>query len=280
MRAKSSLVTAVALVGSSLLYGNQIQLPRQDNRNNNQTSADIRSARAEAQSKNQNTKQGTSKGGPGGGGTTSGGGSGPRPRARMVANAASKLIDEIMSDPERSIPTELFAKAQAIAIFPNIVKGASIIGGDGGQGVISKRMSGGGWGAPAFFNLSDDSSRSPLGARNSDYVLVIMSEDGVYRLLKDKFELGIDGRNAAGPVGRVASASTHQILNMEILSYARVNRAFRGVALKGVVISPDDDFNKAIYQLEASELFSRPISEVPAEVRILPITLARYSSRK
>src|SRR5215510_4498650 len=75
--------------------------------------------------------------------------------ARHAGDAAEAFAD-IMNVKEKAIPKELLDKAEAIAVFPGVVKAAFIVGGRGGQGVISRRVNGG-WSAPAFFNLSGGS---------------------------------------------------------------------------------------------------------------------------
>ena len=77
-------------------------------------------------------------------------------------------------------------------------------------------------------------------------------------LLKDKFELGGEASIAAGPVGREAAASTNPRMDAGILSYSRSKGAFIGAALKGAVISPDNDLNEAIYGKKADALLQGP----------------------
>ena len=109
-----------------------------------------------------------------------------------------------------------------------------------------------------------------------------MNQDGLDGLLKDKVELGGEVGVAAGPVGREAAASTNPRLDAGILSYSRSKGLFIGAALKGAVISPDNDLNKAVYHMEARELLTgKPLTltKMPAQVRIFPRTLSRYSNR-
>jgi lipid-binding SYLF domain-containing protein len=109
-----------------------------------------------------------------------------------------------------------------------------------------------------------------------------MNEQGVKGLLEDKFEIGGEVGVVAGPVGREAAASTNATLDAGILSYSRSKGAFIGAALKGVVISPDNDLNEAVYGKKATEVLTgptMPLSQMPAGVRIFPRTLARYSHR-
>jgi lipid-binding SYLF domain-containing protein len=201
--------------------------------------------------------------------------------AARHASEAAETFTEIMNVREKSIPKELLDKAEAIAVFPGVVKAAFIVGGRGGQGVVSRRVKGG-WSAPAFFNLAGGSFGAQIGAQKTDYVLLIMNEEGLNGLLKDKFELGGEVSVAAGPVGREAAASTNPRLDAGILSYSRSKGLFIGAALKGAVISPDNDLNTAVYGMKANDVLTSqpmPIGKMPAAVRIFPRTLVRYSIR-
>jgi lipid-binding SYLF domain-containing protein len=186
-----------------------------------------------------------------------------------------------MNVKDKAIPQELLDTAEAIAVFPGVLKGAFVFGARGGQGVISRRVKGG-WSAPAFFNIGGGSFGPQIGAQKTDYVLLIMNESGLNGLLRDKFELGGEVGIAAGPVGREAAASTNPRLDAGILSYSRSKGAFIGAALKGAMISPDNDLNEAIYGKKAEELLKSPaqaIGQMPTSVRIFPRTLVRYSIR-
>lgn len=201
--------------------------------------------------------------------------------AQRHASDGAKTFTEIMNVRDKAIPKELLDKAEAIAVFPGVVKAAFIFGGRGGQGVISRRVRNG-WSAPAFFNITGGSFGAQIGAQKNDYVFLIMNEDGVKGLLEDKFEMGAEAGVVAGPVGREAAASTNATLDAGILSYSRSKGAFIGAALKGAAITPDNDLNEAVYGKKASEVLTGPpiaLGQMPAVVRIFPRTLARYSVR-
>jgi lipid-binding SYLF domain-containing protein len=194
---------------------------------------------------------------------------------------AAKTFTEIMNVKDKAIPQELLETAEAIAVFPSVLKAAFVFGGRGGQGVISRRVKGG-WSAPAFFHIGGGSFGPQIGAQKTDYILLIMNESGLNGLLRDKFELGAEVGIAAGPVGREAAASTNPRLDAGILSYSRSKGAFIGAALKGAMIRPDNDLNEAIYGKKADELLNspaQPIGQMPTSVRIFPRTLLRYSIR-
>src|SRR5262245_10859838 len=201
--------------------------------------------------------------------------------AARHASEAAKTFTEIMNVKDKAIPKEMLDTAEAIAVFPGVIKAAFGSGGSGGQGVISRRVKGG-WSAPAFFNLGGGSFGPQIGAQKTDYVLLIMNESGLNGLLKDKFELGGEVGIAAGPVGREAAASTNPRLEAGILSYSRSKGAFIGAALKGAVITPDNDLNEAIYGKKADDVLQgapMTFAQMPPSVRIFPRTLVRYSIR-
>jgi SH3 domain-containing YSC84-like protein 1 len=205
-----------------------------------------------------------------------------REAASQSAKAA-RVFDEIMGTREKSIPHDLLDRAEAVAVFPSVLKAGFIVGGRGGRGVISRRVAGG-WSAPAFFNLGGGSVGLQIGAASTDYILLFMNENAVESLLGDKFEIGGEGSAAAGPVGRSASASTDVRLEAQILSYSRSRGAFAGLELKGVVISPDNEDNVQVYGMKARDILTGAnkisMAQMPEGVRVFPETLARYSRRR
>jgi len=185
---------------------------------------------------------------------------------------ASTVITDIMGAGDKSIPRDLLEKANAIVVFPGSIKVGFIVGGQGGSGVVIRRLKTG-WSAPAFLNMGGGSVGFQIGGQQTDYILVVMNEKGLKGLLEDKFELGGEGSVAAGPVGRTAAATTNATMDAEILTYSRSKGLFAGVSLKGVVISPDKDMNQAIYQKTAKEL----LIESPTIWSAAPKSLQKFS---
>ena len=201
--------------------------------------------------------------------------------ATKRAQEASEVFVSIMNVAEKAIPQKLLDKAEAIAVFPSVFKAGFIVGGRGGHGVISRR-NGRSWSMPAFFNLGGGSFGLQIGASKTDFVLLFMNDEALGGLLKDKFEIGGEGSAAAGPVGRSTSATTDAQLKAQILSYSRSRGAFAGLEIKGVVISPDNDLNEAVYGHKANDILSPSLKtlDTPVGLRIFPRTLARYSTRR
>lgn len=202
-----------------------------------------------------------------------------REAARKAGDAA-RVFEQVMNMPDRSIPNELLDRAEAVAVFPRVLKAGFVVGGRGGSGIISRRITGG-WSAPAYFKLAGASIGAQIGASKTDFVLLFMNQDALKGLLEDKFEIGGEASAAAGPVGRAAGASTNLTLDAGILSYSRSKGLFAGLEIKGAIINPDNNLNEALYGLKARDLLTGSnriqMSDLLPGVILFPNTLARYS---
>jgi len=164
---------------------------------------------------------------------------------------AAVVLDEIRSASDKNIPEELWEKASCVAVIPSVKKGAFIVGGEYGKGVVSCR-DGKSWSAPSFVQLEKGSIGFQIGGETIDLVLLVMNEHGMKRLLQDKVTLGGEASVAGGPVGRDVRAMTDAQLKAEMLSYSRAQGLFAGVNLSGGVLAPDKDDNRDLYGREVS----------------------------
>src|SRR5215471_3240598 len=64
-------------------------------------------------------------------------------RERVVK--AADVLTDIMGISENGIPNELMERAEAVAVFPNVIKGAFVLGGEYGKGLVSERRADGKW---------------------------------------------------------------------------------------------------------------------------------------
>ena len=162
-----------------------------------------------------------------------------------VAEAA-RVLDEVLSAPDKGVPQAIIEKAQAVVVIPDTVKGALLIGAQRGKGVMSVKKDGT-WSAPAFVTLTGGSVGLQIGGQATDIVLVVVNERGIDSLAQNTFKIGGDASVAAGPVGREAAASTDYKLEAQILSYSRSRGLFAGVSLAGSTIRADRNANEKIY---------------------------------
>jgi lipid-binding SYLF domain-containing protein len=190
---------------------------------------------------------------------------------------AAKAFNAIMEVPDKAIPRDLLARAKAIAVFPEVLKVAFLGGGGGGRGVVSRHQ-GGTWGDPVFFRAHGGSVGPQIGASKTDFVLLLMDDQSVDALMKDKFELGAEVRAAAGPVGKNHEAASDAGLQADILSYSRSRGLFAGVDVKGVVIRPEDELNMAVYNKTARELLGhQQETTAPSGLQAFPQAVGRVA---
>jgi Las17-binding protein actin regulator len=117
--------------------------------------------------------------------------------AAEQSSRAAKAFDAMMQVPDQAIPRDLLERAHAVAVFPNVVKIAATVGAQAGRGVVSRRTVAG-WSSPVFFRGAGGSFGAQIGASVTDYFMLLMNEESVEALMKDKFELGGEAAVAGG----------------------------------------------------------------------------------
>ena len=183
---------------------------------------------------------------------------------------ATETLNALVQTPDDRILEHILQRAEAIVVIPNLVKGAFIVGGEHGKGIMSIRdAKTGGWSLPSFVHMTGGSVGWQIGGESIDLVLLVMNKEGVDDLLKSEFKLGGEGSVAAGPVGRSASASTDARMGAKILAYSRAKGVFAGLSFQGSTINDDEDANKDVYgrELDARQVFAMtPPSPLPPEI--------------
>jgi SH3 domain-containing YSC84-like protein 1 len=200
--------------------------------------------------------------------------------ARRI-QSAEEVLRMSATAPDKGIPRDLLEKAECIGVFPQVKKGAFIVGGEFGKGVFTCRQKDGSMGAPAFFSIGGPSVGWQWGGQSADLVLLIMNETGVKHLLQDKFTLGGAASVAAGPVGRTAKAATDVQLHAEILSWSRTRGAFLGASLDGTILKPDKGTIQDVYgpSVTAKDVLVKQNVEAPKAAKSFLRTATEYSRR-
>lgn len=155
-------------------------------------------------------------------------------------DAAKAVLDQIMGAKDATIPLNILEQATCVGVVPGLIKGAFVLGGQYGQGVVTCRT-GHGWSAPVFIRMAGGSFGFQIGGQSTDLVLVAVNDRGFQDLLKNKFKIGGDASAAAGPVGRQGSAATDWKMNAELLSYSRNKGLFAGISLDGTSVSQNTE---------------------------------------
>ena len=173
-----------------------------------------------------------------------------REEARLIE--ASGVLEELFAQRDTAIPEKLMARAYGIAVIPNVVKVAAVVGGRRGSGAMVVRDASGKFSDPIMVSLTGGNVGWQIGVQSTDIVLVFTTARGIEGIADGKLTLGADASVAAGPVGRAASASTDQNFTAEVYSYSRNRGLFAGIALDGSILAVDSKSNKGLYGKSAS----------------------------
>ena len=193
---------------------------------------------------------------------------------------AATVFSEVMTAPDKRIPSDLLSNAHCIVIVPDLKTAAFLVGGKYGKGYLSCRKPGGaGWSAPATVRIEGGSVGFQIGGSSTDLIMLVMNERGAEKLLESKFTLGGEGSVAAGPVGRTATAQTDAQMHADILSWSRSQGLFAGVALEGATLREDLDDNATLYgkRLGSREIVTGSVRAPRSADRLIAL-LNRYST--
>jgi len=203
----------------------------------------------------------------------------PQERLTKAGQAFQELVNA-----SNGIPRKLLNKADCVVVLPAVKKAGFIVGGQYGKGVMSCRSGAtfnGKWSAPVMMQSSGGSFGLQAGGEATDFVILVMNDDGARTVLKGEAKLGADTSIAAGPVGRDAEASTSEVLSAKMLSYSRSKGVFGGVSLAGTSLGPDTGDNEKLYgkKMSGQEIFSEGV-KAPASAEALLSELQRASPTK
>ncbi len=199
---------------------------------------------------------------------------------RKDVREATQVFRKIMSVPDKAIPQELLEKAEAVGVFPGVVKAGFIVGGRGGDGVVARRTPNG-WSAPVFYNIGGASFGAQIGVKKTDYIMLFMNEGALRELLDDNLAFEGNVSFAAGPIGRTLGAATNATLDSGILIWSRSKGAFVGASIGGAVLTADNSKNEAFYNMKAGEVLEKPesvnLTNVSVDLRGFSDTVKIYA---
>ena len=161
---------------------------------------------------------------------------------------STEVLRQMLARPD-AIPRDLLNEARCVMVYPNVKKVGVGLGVTYGRGVLTCRTGPhmqGEWSAPAMYTMDIGSLGVQLGTSSTDYVLLIMSQQGADKVLAGGLKLGADATAVAGPTG--AKAVGHNDVNADILTYSRAKGGlFAGTSLGTASMKSDDTANQSIY---------------------------------
>lgn len=204
------------------------------------------------------------------------------PAEEARALLAVDVLNGMQALPELRIPDALLRRAQGIAIIPDMARGALLIGGRGGKGVLLVRNADGQWSNPAFITVGGISFGWQFGVQTVDVVLVFTTRESIEGVTGGKLTLGADASIAVGPLGRQASGATDTTFASEVYAYSRAKGLFAGIALDGGVVAMDRKANARFYQkpgVLASEILAPSAPQPPFSGQRVTIAVSKLTEQ-
>jgi SH3 domain-containing YSC84-like protein 1 len=164
-----------------------------------------------------------------------------------VVDRARITFDKLITHPDFGELPDFVKRARAVLIFPSLIKGGVIIGGEGGTGVLMVRDQKQGWSDPAFYTLAAGSIGLQLGGQVSEAVFTVMSDRALDALIDNQMKFGGDMSVAAGPSGKRLQAAATTNFGSDVYSFAQTEGLFGGVSLDGAGVLKRDSWNDAYY---------------------------------
>ena len=134
--------------------------------------------------------------------------------------------------------------AKALFIVPSFRRGALILGGAGGSGVLLIKQPDGNWSPPAFYTIGSASVGAQIGADVSEMVVVVRTQRGVESFYTDDFRLGGDASLAVGSTGSGARAGG---IKGDFVAFAKSKGVYGGISLDAQGVAVEDQANLNYY---------------------------------
>lgn len=195
------------------------------------------------------------------------------------------VLKQIMDMPDKGIPGSVLNGSKCVIVLPGVKKLAVGIGGSYGRGVMTCRTGSdykGPWSPPIMMASSGGSIGFQIGGQATDFVIIVMNDQGAKSVINNKVKLGADASVAAGPVGRTAEASTNASMQAQMLSYSRSRGVFGGVSLSGATLRPDGGANENLYgrKVTSEEIIAGKVPMPPQAQQLIDVLQKSQSATK
>ncbi len=167
--------------------------------------------------------------------------SGEASDARETVNNAAQVVKQMQQDPNL---TKALKQAKGIFIVPSYGKGAFLVGGAGGEGVLVTNNNGK-WSNPVFYNIGAISVGAEAGASGGSIAMLLMTNDAVQSFQQqNNFSLNANAdlsvidwsANAQGNWGKG-----------DVIMWSDTEGLFAGVGLSASDIVYDGEATQAFY---------------------------------
>lgn len=138
----------------------------------------------------------------------------------------------------------LLHKARGVFIVPSLKKGALIVGGEGGQGVLLAHRNGT-WSNPAFLSIGSISVGAQAGAQAGPVIMLLMTDKALNDFTQaNNFSLNA---NAGLTVVNYAAQGQAPVGKGDVVVWSNASGGFAGVNVSGTDITSNTKEDQAYY---------------------------------
>jgi len=162
-------------------------------------------------------------------------------------DSCEAILQDMQGNVKTAIPAEVLRRAKGLIIV-NQFQGGFIFGIKDGYGVALVRRPNGKWSVPAFLRAGEFSFGLQAGAKSINAVYVLMDENAARLLFKNRMNLGVDAKVAAGIRAAAREAVTKTLPgDANVYVYSSVEGLYAGATIKTGFLSPHQRANELFY---------------------------------
>jgi len=202
-----------------------------------------------------------------------------------IINQSIEALYDLSKVADNDVFFYLLERAEAIAVFPKVVRLGIGLGAQFGEGIVYRKELGKNtWYGPAFYKIYGVSFGPQAGIQSTSLVLLIMNQEGMSVFYGDGLTLGGNIGVAAGPIGRSFSAEVDIGLKSSIYSYSQSRGLYIGLSVQGAQIKQNHQANRQLYgqKIDSEEILTTKISSNPSSLRLqqfLKDLIRKYSEK-
>ncbi len=168
------------------------------------------------------------------------------------SNQSASGAQQLVSDSVQTVKqmrqdthfANLLSKAKGVFILPDVVKGAFVVGGKGGQGVLMANHSGT-WSDPAFMSIGSVSVGAQAGGAAGPVVMLLMTDKAMNDFTQaNNFSLGA---NAGLTIINYAAHGQAPVGKGDIVIWQHTSGAYGGLNVSGTDVTANTQQDQAYY---------------------------------
>jgi lipid-binding SYLF domain-containing protein len=165
---------------------------------------------------------------------------------QTLVDRATLTVQELLGNNNANDARNLMRRAKGVMVCPRVFKAGFILGGEGGDCVMSGRTQNG-WSNPAFYGIGTGSVGFQIGIQDAQIIFIVLTDKGLQALLDSQFKIGADASVAVATIGAGVQGDTTAAFNADIVAFAQARGLFAGVSINGSLLSNRSDWNQIYY---------------------------------